>query len=82
MCVRPPADNDAYCCGCVCCCDCLGLLRHVVSSITTAAVTSYGFASLESRLNQKAMKQEKTERSTKIISKLGGALSAAKSWFW
>ncbi len=47
-----------------------------------AAVTSYGFASLESRLNQKAMKQEKTERSTKIISKLGGALSAAKSWFW
>ena len=34
-----------------------------------AAVTSYGFASLESRLNQKAMKQEKTERSTKIISK-------------
>ena len=45
-------------------------------------MTSYGYASLESRLNQKAMQKAKNERSTKIISKLGGALSAAKRWFW
>lgn len=51
-------------------------------SACVAAVTSYGFASLESRLNQQALNKEKNERSTKIISKLGGALSAAKSWFW
>jgi hypothetical protein len=46
------------------------------------AVTSYGFASLEARLNKKATLKEKSKRSTKIISKLGGALSAAKNWFW
>lgn len=59
-----------------------GYLDEVSYSNKNAAVTSYGFASLESRLSQKATKSAKNARSNKIISKLGGALSAAKSWFW
>lgn len=59
-----------------------GYLDEESNTNKTAAVTSFGFASLESRLNQKATKSAKSARSNKIITKLGGALSAAKSWFW
>ena len=59
------------------CCSCIGCWMHWV-----AAVTSYGFASLEARLNEKASKAEKNKQANRVISKLGGALSAAKNWFW